>query len=73
MVEQHAELALGARLEVGNKRCEVVGTVQRFDDDAEVAEVVAPDVFEEFGVVLALDPDPAGTSDSRSTITGDGA
>ena len=39
---------------------EVVDAVERFDDDALDAQVVAPDPLEQRGVVHALDPDPAG-------------
>ena len=42
---------------------EVVDAVHRLDDDAELAQVVAPDVLEQLGVVAALDPDPAGGGD----------
>ena len=34
--------------------------MQGLDDDALHAEVVAPDLFDEFGVVLAFHPDAAG-------------
>ncbi|MCY1236418.1 hypothetical protein D9M72_490710 [compost metagenome] len=37
--------------------------MQRFDDDALHPEVVAPDFFHEFGVVLAFHPDAAGLGD----------
>jgi hypothetical protein len=37
--------------------------VKGLDDDALHPEVVAPDFFHEFGVVLALHPDPAGLGD----------
>ena len=38
---------------------EVVGAVQRLDDDAELAQVVAPHVLDQLGVVASLHPDPA--------------
>ena len=63
VVEQHAEAALRARLELGHGTDEVVGAVQRLDDDAELAQVVAPHVLDQLGVVAALDPDPAGAGD----------
>ena len=38
---------------------EVVDAVHRLDDDPDVAQVVAPHVLEQLGVVAPLDPDPA--------------
>ena len=46
--------------ELGHGAGEVVNAVQGFDDDALHPEVVTPDLFHEFGVVLAFHPDPAG-------------
>ena len=60
MIEEHPEPAIRRRAEVGDGGREIIGAVQRFDHDAELAQVVAPHVFEQLGVVLALDPDPAG-------------
>ena len=42
---------------------EVVDAAEELDDDADVAQVVAPDAFHELGVVAALDVDPAGQRD----------
>ena len=44
--------------------------MERFDDDAEFAQVVAPDVLDEFGVVLALDPDAARRGDASPSVAG---
>ena len=71
MIEQHAEPPLVRRAEVGDGGREVVGAVQRLDDDAQLAQVVAPHVLEQLGVVLALDPDPARRSHPGATVTGD--
>jgi hypothetical protein len=38
--------------------------VERFDHDPQLAEVVAPHVLEELGIVLALDPDAARLRDA---------
>ena len=70
MIEQHAESTVGAGPEVGDRGGEIVGAVERFHDDAEFAEVVAPHVLEQFGVVLALDPDPARRGDSGPAVAG---
>ena len=61
MIDEDPEPALRARGEVDDERCEVVDAVHRFDHDPRLAQVVAPDVFEELGVVAALHPDPAGS------------
>ena len=47
----------------GTAAGEVVDAVHRLDDDADVAQVVAPHVLEQLGVVAALDPDPARRGD----------
>ena len=39
--------------------------MQRLDDDALDAQVVAPDLLDQLGVVLALDVDAAGARDPR--------
>ena len=63
VVDEHAEAALRRRAERGDGGGEVVDAVHRLDDDAELAQVVAPHVLEQLGVVAALDPDPAGRGD----------
>ena len=68
---EHAEATLGAGPEVGHHRGEVVGTVHRFDHDPEVAQVVAPHVLQQLGVVLALDPDAAGPGHLGPAVAGD--
>ncbi len=60
MVDQDAEPPLARWRELGDTPDEVVDAVHRFDDDAELAQVVSPDVLEQFGIVPTLDPDPAG-------------
>ncbi len=42
---------------------QVVDALQVLDHDADVAQVVAPDLLHQLGVVLALDVDPAGLGD----------
>ena len=60
VVEQHAEPATGPGVEVADDVGEVVHAVEPLDDDAELAEVVAPDLLDELGVVDALHEDAAG-------------
>jgi hypothetical protein len=48
----------------------MVGAVERLDDDAALAEFVAPDAFEQLGVMLSLDPDPARRCDARTGSLG---
>ena len=55
-----------ARAELGYRPGEVVDAVQGFDDDALHPEVITPDLFHEFGVVLAFHPDPAGLGHLRA-------
>ena len=60
MVHQDAQPAPRAGAEVRHGGGQVVDAVQRFDDDALHPQVVSPDLFHQFGVVLAFHPDPAG-------------
>ena len=62
MVHQDTEPAAGAGPESSDRAGEVVNAVQGLDDDALHPEIVTPDLFDEFGVVLAFHPDPAGLS-----------
>lgn len=57
--------AAGAGAELGDPVGEHVDAVERFHDDAFDAQVVAPDAFDQLGVVLALDPDPRVAGDAR--------
>ena len=66
VIDEHAEAPCGTRGEPGDGGGQVVDAVHRLDDDGELAEVVAPDVLDQLGVVAALDPDPAGGGDRRS-------
>ena len=59
VVDQHAEPPSLGRAELAHDRGQVVHAVQRLDDDALDAQVVAPDLLDQFGVVLALDVDAA--------------
>ena len=63
MVDEHAEAALRTGPEPGDGADEVVDAVHRLDDDTDLAQVVAPHVLEQLGVVATLDPDPAGRGD----------
>src|SRR5215207_10137267 len=46
--------------EVGNDAREVVDAAEVLDDHPNVAQVVAPDLLHQLGVVATLDIDPAG-------------
>ena len=63
MIEQYAESPLPRWVERGDGVDEVVGAVQRLDDDAAVAELVAPHQLDQLGVVSTFDPDPARRGD----------
>ncbi len=65
VVEQDADLAGGSRCEAGEHLLEAVGAVEQLDDDALDAQVVAPDLLDELGVVATLDEDPAGAGHAR--------
>ena len=60
VVEQHAESTAGAGAERAHDLVEVVGTVEALDHHALDAQVVAPHLLDQLGVVDALDEDPAG-------------
>ena len=60
MVDEHAEPAPRLGAEVGDDGGRVVDAAEVLDDDALDAQVVAPDLLDEFGVVAALDVDAAG-------------
>jgi hypothetical protein len=62
MVDKDAEAALRRGLELGHGPGQIVDAVQRLDHDSELAQVVAPDMFDQFCIVLALDPNPRGPS-----------
>ena len=69
VIDEHAEPPSGTRRERGDSDDQVVDAVHRLDDDGELAEVVAPDVLDQLGVVAALDPDPAGGGDRTPAAT----
>ena len=74
MVDEHAEAPTGSRLELGDDAGEVVDAVHELDDDALDAQVVAPDLLDELGVVTTLDVDPRPARDARSrSLDGDRA
>ncbi len=59
MVDQHAEAALGSGIELIDDAREVVDAAEVLDRDALHAQVGAPDLLDELGVVAALDVDAA--------------
>src|SRR6266536_5186907 len=65
MVDEHADATRRSRSERVQLLVEVIYAVERLDDDALDAQVVAPDAFDQRRVVDALDPDPAGPGNPR--------
>ena len=65
MVDEHAETATGTGPEVEHGLGEMVETVEPFDHDAFGAQVVAPHLLDELGVVDAFDEHAAGLGDAR--------
>jgi hypothetical protein len=63
VIDEDAESPPVLRLEVADDGRQVVDAFQVLDDDADVAQVVAPDLLHQLRVVLALDVDPAGLGD----------
>ena len=63
VVDEDADPALRAGPEVAQVVGEVVDAAEVLDDDALDAQVVAPDLLDQLGVVAALDEDPAGPGD----------
>ena len=68
MVDEHADTTARRRPEFGEDGIQVVDPFQVFDDDALDSEVVAPDAFDQFRVVAALDEDPAGPGDASGVV-----
>ena len=61
MVDEHPEAATAARVRTSrDDGGQIVDAAEVLDDDALDAQVVAPDLLDEFGVVAALHVDPAG-------------
>ena len=74
VVDEHADPALRAGPEVAQVVGEVVDAAEVLHDDALDAQVVAPDLLDQLGVVPALDEDPAGPGDpGLGAVDGDRA
>ncbi len=71
VVDQHAVAPLRARGLLVERRLEQVEALQVLHHDTLDAQVVAPHLLDEFGVVAALDEDPARAGDPGARI-GDG-
>ena len=73
MVNQHAKAMPRTRLKLGDDPDEVVHATHVFHNDPDVAQVVAPYLFDEFSVMTSLDVYPARKGNSgRFSTTGDG-
>src|SRR5260370_8138237 len=57
VVHEHAEAAARRGGEIPDDGGQVVDALQVLHDDADIAQVVAPDLLDQLGVVLALDVD----------------
>ena len=64
VVDEHADPPARPRSEVAQLLTQVVHAVEVLHDHALDAQVVAPDLLDELGVVPALDEDPAGPRDA---------
>ena len=71
MVQQDGEASMGLGVEGSNRSLEIVRSVEGFDHDADAAQIVAPDLLDQFGVMYALDPDSAGPG-NPCPLAGDG-
>ncbi len=65
VVEEHAQALSRTGAERAHLGFEVIGAVEALHDDALDAQVVAPDLLDEFGVVHAFHPDAAAARDAR--------
>ena len=63
VIDEHAEPAGGRGGEAGDDRRQVVDALEVLHDDADVAQVVAPDLLDQLGIVAALDVDAARLGD----------
>jgi hypothetical protein len=63
VVDEDAESPPFLRLEVADDGRQVVDAFQVLHDDADISQVIAPDLLHQLRVVLALDVDPAGLGD----------
>src|SRR5680860_1458987 len=68
VVDEHAQAPRRPRREGAHLRGQVVDAVQGLDDDTLDAQVVAPHLLDELGVVAALHPDPRATRDARPLV-----
>ena len=68
MVDEHGESTYLARRERSHGRGQIVDPAERFDDDAQIVELVTPHPLDQAGVVVALDPQSRGPSHPRRCI-----
>ena len=60
VVDQNTQAAARARRELTNSTGEIIHAVQRLHNNALNAQIVAPDLLHELGVVQTLNPDAGG-------------
>ena len=58
MIQQHTKAPLGARIECGDGKVEIIGTVHWFHHHTDLTKLVTPYVLKKFSVVQSLHPDP---------------
>src|SRR5699024_6144547 len=68
MVQQHAQPPTRLGRELGDDGGQVIGAAQLLDNHALEAQVVAPHLLDQFGVVAAFDVDPAGTGHAGTCV-----
>ena len=63
MVNEHAQPAAGTGREACHDAHQIVCATKVLDDDALDAQIFSPDLCDQFGVMTALDIDPASPGD----------
>src|SRR5438105_13731248 len=70
MVDEHPHPPARSRSEVDHGLGQSIEAVEPLDHHALGPQIVAPDLFDELGVVHAFDEDSAGLRDARSVVDG---
>ena len=63
VIDEDAKPPARRRAELGDYRRQVVDAAKELDHNSDAAQVVAPDLLDELGVMAALDIDPARPGD----------
>ncbi len=62
MIHQHTEAPGGPGTEIADDVLQIIDAAEVLDDDTLDPQIIAPDLFDEFGVVAAFDIDPSRRS-----------